>query len=279
MFQYATARRLAEKHSTILKLDVTGFESYKLHRYSLHCFNIWEYLATQVEIEEYLHNRPSYLSTILELVRISPKKKSSNTVYKETAFNFDSVILEASNNSYLQGYWQSDKYFEDIEDVLRREFTFKYPQDHKNREISQLIQDTVSVSLHIRRTDYVTNPSAYAVHGVCDLDYYERCINYIAEKINNPYFFIFSDDPDWAKENIKINFPTIIIAHNNASKNYEDLRLMSQCQHNIIANSTFSWWGAWLNDNPDKIVCTPRQWFNDSYRDTTDLIPDTWLTL
>ena len=268
LFQYATARRLAETHSTILKFDVTGFEKYKLHRYSLHSFHVWEYLATQTEINLIQWNLFNRL-----------KNKLSSSDGTEMQFDFDPKILDAPNNILLDGYWQSEKYFADITDILRREFVVKYQQDAQSEIFSDRIQSTESVSLHVRRADYVQNALTNKIHGTCDQDYYDRAIRYIAERVNHPHFFIFSDEPEWVKDNLKIGFPMTVVDCNDASRNYEDLRLMSTCKHNIIANSSFSWWGAWLNPNPDKLVITPEQWFNDKKRNTKDLIPEQWVKM
>ena len=136
-----------------------------------------------------------------------------------------------------------------------------------------------SVSIHVRRGDYLTNPVTFQTHGLCDIDYYKKAIDEILDLVDKPHFFIFSDDQSWAKSNIIFGAPTDYVMHNNSLKNYEDLRLMSYCRHHIIANSSFSWWGAWLGNNPEKIVIAPKKWFNDPKIDTTDLIPDTWLRL
>ena len=314
MFQYAAGRKLAEKHSTILKLDVTGFEEYKLHRYSLHCFHVWEHLATKSEIEE-IQNKPqiatpkildSSKSEINDLyddsrsllsrfkrkfiskskskvqdftspVKLESEKYSSLLVEKH--FHFNEEFLDAKNNIILDGYWQSEKYFFDITDILRREFTIKYPQNFQSQKFADLIQNNNSVSLHVRRTDYVQNALTNKIHGTCDQSYYEQCVRYIAEKVSDPHFFVFSDEPQWAKDNLKLGFSTTIVDCNDASRNYEDLRLMSMCKHNIIANSSFSWWGAWLNPNTSKLVLAPKKWFNDTTRDPKDLIPEQWIKL
>lgn len=280
MFQYATARRLAEKHSTILKLDISGFEQYKLHRYSLHCFHIWEYPATDNEIKKVCGDN--------NLFRKVSKKLSSNfkhlpynnpKILIEKHFHFDPHILDSLNNVLLDGYWQSEKYFSDIPDVLHREFVIKYQQDPTSAKFAEQIQTTESVSVHVRRTDYVNNSFTNQIHGTCDQKYYAKAVQYVGDQISNPHFFIFSDEPGWARDNLKLGFPTTIVDCNDASRNYEDLRLMSLCKHNIIANSTFSWWGAWLNKNPDKLVYAPKKWFNDSSINTKDLIPDTWIKI
>jgi hypothetical protein len=275
MFQYATARRLAEKHSTILKLDITGFETYKLRRYSLHCFQIWEYLATQAEIETICGKSPSRLSQKISSKLGFKNPKNSNLIL-EKQFNFEPEILVLPNNVLLEGYWQSEKYFVDISDILRREFVVKYQQDSQSQKFANLIQSTESVSLHVRRTDYVQDTLTNKIHGTCDRDYYDRCVRYIGDRISNPHFFIFSDEPQWAKDNLKIGFPMTIVDCNDASRNYEDLRLMSMCKHNIIANSSFSWWSGWLNANPSKSILAPKKWWQDETRNSNDVIPESW---
>jgi hypothetical protein len=285
MFQYATGRRLAEKHSTILKLDVSGFEVYKLHRYSLHCFHIWEYLATQNEVTQVLtglNQAQGHVSRLTKwkrklLAMLLQQKRHSPYYIDEKYFQFDATILDAPNPVILEGYWQTEKYFADISDILRREFVVKYTSDPASQRFAAMIQHTNAVSLHVRRADYVQNQITNQIHGTCDQAYYEQCVQYIAARVSDPHFFIFSDEPEWARENLNLHFPTTIVDCNDASRNYEDLRLMSLCQHNIIANSSFSWWGAWLNGNPDKIVCAPKQWFKDNSRNTQDLIPSSWI--
>ncbi|MCX6984700.1 MAG: alpha-1,2-fucosyltransferase [Lentisphaerae bacterium] len=280
MFQYAAARRLAEKHSAVLKLDITRFEEYKLHKYGLHCFQIMECMATQAEIESIRGNQ-NILSRLKR--KVSSKLGFNNPKKRrwifEKQFHFDAEILEAPDNVILEGYWQSEKYFADIADILRREFVIKYEQDIQSRKFADLIQSTESVSLHVRRTDYVQDVSTNRLFGTCDRDYYGLCVRYIGDRISNPHLFVFSDDPQWAKDNLEFDFPMTFVDCNDASRNYEDLRLMSLCKHNIIANSSFSWWGGWLNANPDKIIIAPQSWFKDGSRNTKDLIPDQWIKL
>jgi hypothetical protein len=287
MFQYALGRHLAEKNSTLLKLDLSGFEIYKLHRYGLHCFKIWEYVATIEEIEAFKRKNPPcakrWVSKIGKRLSILTSATSdfyqSRSVIKENRFNFEPSVLEAKGNIYLEGYWQSGRYFSEIRDFLLREFAFKYEQDVKSLEIAEQIQETESVSLHIRRGDYVHDPLTNHVHGLCSINYYKNAVNYITQKIPNCHFFLFSDDHPWVCENFNLDYPVTIVDCNNASTNYEDLRLMSLCHHNIIANSSFSWWGAWLNTNPEKIVLAPEKWFNDSILDTKDLLPESWVKI
>ena len=145
-----------------------------------------------------------------------------------------------------------------------------------NQAASLAIRACESVSVHIRRGDYLSNPAFYRFHGVCAVEYYEAAVGHLAGAVENPCFFLFSDDLDWARRNLRLDYPVTYVDHNGEDKDYEDLRLMSQCKHHIIANSSFSWWAAWLCANPGKIVIAPRKWFNDPNIDTADIIPASW---
>lgn len=282
MFQYAVGRKLSLLNKTELKLDLsflldrTPRPNFTYRDYNLNIFNLNIEFATQKEIKPFI----SYLDSRIKRKIYTYLFLGRNNKYiDEKQFTCDPDILKLTGNLYLDGYWQTEKYFSDIKNILCNDFTIKIPQDKKNQEMTKIIKNTNSVSLHIRRGDYIENKQIYNVHGICDLDYYYNCINLFLKKLKNPHFFIFSDDHQWAKENLKLDCPMIFIDHNDASKNYEDLRLMSQCRHNIIANSTFSWWGAWLNQNHHKIVYAPQKWFSDSSRNTKDLISDQWIKL
>jgi len=276
LFQYALGCYLTEKYHTELKLDISGFDNYKLWKYELDKFNIIEDFANPEELKIPYFKKRNGIKKILFKLLYKPKKMS---YIVEKHFHFDSCIINLPDNVYLDGCWQSEKYFKEIQDIIRKDFTFKLPAEGKNKELLEQISSVNSVSLHVRRGDYITNSSANKVHGVCSLDYYNECIKYIVEKVNNPHFFIFSDEPEWVKENLTIPYFITIVDNNDKDKGYEDMRLMSNCKHNIIANSSFSWWGAWLNNNPDKIVIAPQKWFNHSDFDTKDLIPDKWVKI
>lgn len=176
------------------------------------------------------------------------------------------------------GYWQSEKYFKNIESDIRREFTLKKILDSKFDNIIEKINNTPSISVHIRRGDYINDPKTKAFHNVCNLDYYSTAIDTIKAQVNNPTFFVFSDDIDWAEKNLNTNSPTFWIS-NLGGEDYKELILMSKCKHNIISNSSFSWWGAWLNQNPDKIVIGPKQWFAHKTSNELDILPKTWLQI
>lgn len=276
MFQYAAGRRLAHVLAVKLKLDVTWLGKPGSRAYSLENFNVQENFASASEI--------AAVAPIGGLRHALAKKwpKKWPKYIQEKHFHFDPEILNLPDDVYLKGYWQSEKYFSDIAGIIRREFTVKTPPGGRNREISELITSKQSVSLHIRRGDYVTSRKTKQHHGVCDLDYYFRCVDYLKQLVKNAHFFIFSDDPQWARDNLKQLCPTTFVDHNRPDKDYEDLRLMSQCKHNIITNSTFSWWGAWLNPGKDKIILAPKQWFAKKIQVSTktdDLFPSGWILL
>jgi len=276
MFQYALGRYLSVKNDTELKLDITGFESYKLHKYSLDAFSIEKKVAPKNELEGF----KKYKAKSGRRWFLYNKFVANNSMYfQEKGFAFDPEALRLCGDAYIDGYWQSEKYFKGIESTIRAEFSFVLPQGEKDKEISELIRKCNSVSIHIRRADYVTDAATNNAHGTCPIEYYDKAIKIMVGKVTNPHFFIFSDDHEWVKQNIKINHPVVYIDHNNADTNYQDLRLMASCKHNIIANSSFSWWGAWLNENPNKIVIAPQKWFADTSKNDCDLIPSTWIRI
>jgi hypothetical protein len=285
MFQYALGRHLAQRNSSLLKLDISSYELDKSRRYGLFCFNILEHFASVEEINLIKGNNARF-SRFSSKIRqkfsfINPPKSDSlwKINCKESRLSFDPAVLKLKGNIYLEGYWQSDKYFSDIRDILLNEFYVKDKINVVKKELEEKICNTNSVSLHLRRGDYVSNHITNLYHGLCSLDYYKKAVDQIVQKISNVHFYIFSDEPVWVKENFKLDYPVTIIDNNSVSSDYEDLRLMSLCHHNIIANSSFSWWGAWLNKNPGKIVYAPQKWFNDRSLDTQDLIPESWIKL
>jgi len=265
MFQYALGRTLSHLHNTELLLDTTGFEKYKLHKYGLDKFN----LNNNVNITEGIPPKKQYLPRLF-------KHYYNRKHIKEKNYNFDPNILKVENG-YLDGYWQSDKYFN--RNIIKNDFGFKIEQNDTNKLISDNIKNCNSVSVHIRRGDYVYNKLTNKVHGTCNQDYYNDAISLILDKVREPSFFIFSDDIQWVKNNLQLPHSSIFIDNNTVDTNYEDMRLMSHCKHNIIANSSFSWWGAWLNNKYNKIVITPKKWFNDKSLGIKDRIPEGWIKI
>jgi hypothetical protein len=277
MFQYACARRIASTRQVTLKLDLTGFASYDLRRYALDVFQISAEIASGAEVRRF--RRRALLETRAPRWLRSMLPNGRHTVVRERSFEFDADALDIEGSLLLEGYWQSEKYFAEVADLIREEFMLRRPLDPRNVALAALIGEVNAVSVHVRRGDYVTNPRTHQVHGVCSMEYYERAVRTIAERERHSHLFVFSDDPKWTKEHLRFPFPTVYVEGNEGEKHCDDLRLMSLCRHNIIANSSFSWWGAWLNRNPGKTVVAPAKWFNVDGMNTRDLLPETWLRL
>jgi hypothetical protein len=196
----------------------------------------------------------------------------------EQGYNLNEDVLSAPSNSYLVGYWQSEAYFADIREQLLLELTPLESPAPEDLTMIERMQQTESVSVHVRRGDYVSLSSASAYHGLCTLDYYTKALEYIRERVRAPTLFVFSDDPDWTSANLQSPFPTYYINHNTSEKAFQDLRMMTHCNHHVIANSSFSWWGAWLADSSKQIVVAPAKWFQAN-RPTPDLLPSHWARL
>jgi Glycosyl transferase family 11 len=281
LFQYAAGRRLAQFRGVDLKLDITGFSnpSYRTKRhYELAAFNVVQTFATEVDIIKLTRPCTGLLPHLFH--RIARKSvRLPKSYIKEPHYHFDPRILNLPDDVYLDGYWQSEQYFADIAELIRKEVTVKVPLVGRNADVAREIADCKAVSLHVRRGDYVNDEVTHEVHGTCGLDYYARAVDFIASRINNPVFFVFSDDPAWVREQLKMPHSMKIVDHNGPEHGYEDMRLMSLCNHHIIANSSFSWWGAWLNSRQDKIVLAPKRWLNNSDVDTRDICPDSWVRL
>ena len=279
MFQYALGRCLAYKNNTSLELDIIGFgaiESDTPRKYELDVFGISALIAAPDEIKKMRGREKTRLERTIYRLSDGLIPIYGRRHIVERHFYFDPGILNLRSDFYLDGYWQSEKYFKDIEGIIRKEFTVKAAPDFANKEIADKISKCNAVSIHIRRGDYAYSPATNEYHGLCSLSYYENAVNIITKNVNEPSFFIFSDDPEWVKENLKLKYPVFYVDHNGPEKAYEDMRLMSLCKHHIIANSSFSWWGAWLSANSQKIVVAPKKWFNNPKIDAGDLIPQTW---
>ena len=275
MFQYAVGKHLAIKNNTELKLDISAFDWYHLHAYRLDNFNINATIATKEEISIMSkYGRYEHLFRhALDL--ITPYYE--RTYIRQREQSFDPNILKVGGNAYLAGYWASEKYFIDIADEIRKDFTLKKEPDWITAKISGEIVNTNSVSLHIRRTDYVD------MGVTLPLDYYDRAIDDVCKHIDNPHFFVFSDDHKWAEENLSLPYPATFVMENGAEKDYNDIYLMSLCRCHIVANSTFSWWGAWLDPNKKKRVYVPKNWFQNSPTSNMtvniimkDINPESW---
>jgi hypothetical protein len=278
MFQYATAKALALRHHVDMKVDISflNLDSegiYTQRKYELSIFNTPIQIATANEKEQFfVDNSNKITQKFKELFPLLAKDFYAT----EKGIKYNKEFLNYPKNTYLDGFWQSELYFKNFEAIIKNDFSFNQNTIVLNKHFLLKIESCNSISLHVRRGDYVLNNDANQFHGLCSLDYYNSAIRYIEMKINNIEIFVFSDDINWCKENLKYNFPIHFMDTNDA---YSDLYLMTKCKHNIIANSSYSWWGAWLNTNKEKIVIAPKQWFADQSVITQDIIPAQWIKL
>ena len=272
MFQYAYAKALQQRGYEV-KIDISAFGSYDLHQYGLDKYNIDLEASTKKENDKFYKN--NIFSKILRKLGLDFSKK-----IKEKSLLFDSDLLNIEDDSYIEGYFQSEKYFKNIREVIIKQFTINQKVSNYAIEIENKIKNSQnSCSLHIRRGDYL-NSTNINIHGICDIEYYKNAMKYLEEKVGNLNYFIFSDDIEWVKDNLVIE-NAIYIESKEKRIPHEDIYLMSLCQHNIIANSSFSWWGAWLNQNENKIIIAPKRWFADDtmQKQSGDIVCESWVRL
>lgn len=294
MFQYAAGKSLAVRLGTELCLDITWFKTNREREFHLPFLNIESRIATRQESDKFI-DRPGLLARLRKWFCFDaatdprrpshqppsnkePRPSSKGIYYKEPHFHYDKTLESLSGEVYLDGYWQSEKYFRAIAGVIREQFAVRTAPDARNRDFAQRISSCESVGLHLRRGDYATNPEFNLVHGLCDAQYYFQAVTLLLSESESLEFFVFTDNPEWAKQHFQIPSPFVVVDHNGPLRDYEDLRLLSLCKHTIMANSTFSWWGAWLNANSSKRVIAPGRWFQTQI-DESDLIPDGWRRL
>jgi hypothetical protein len=282
LFQYAFGRALSLKSNCELVVDISSYEWDKLRQYSLNVFNLPIRKATQIEINNIKKSKVSLINRILYSLLGDPIPYYLFSVIKEKSFKYDlNFNLFRTKNVYLEGYWQSEKYFKNIQFILQNELKVNEDKLSIDYNLNKhlIIHKKNSVSIHVRRGDYVSNRVTSEYHGICDMNYYLQAINFFEELIEEPFFFVFSDDKNYVKENFG-NKKNVLVVE-NIPYDYEELLLMSTCDHNIIANSSFSWWGAWLNANSNKKVIAPKKWFvnNEMQRLSSDLLPLEWIKI
>ena len=280
MFQFAAARALALRTGATLKLDVSAFPRDKLRRYDLSVYALAEHipLASEAELAHCEQKKPRGLALIgkaLGLPRIGGG--AAIPAIREAHFHYDPALATAQPPAYVVGYWQCERYFADHANQIRRDFTPRQPLEPENAAIADVIHRRTAVSLHVRRGDYVSDAKIQSVHGVCGLDYYARAMAAVEAQVASPHYIVFSDDPDWTRANLTSPHPMTFVTCNSAERGFRDMQLMSLCHHHIIANSSFSWWGAWLNARADKVVVAPERWFASGGKDARDLVPAGWV--
>lgn len=272
MFQYAFLLSL-KQHFAKVKADLTGFETYELHQgFELKkVFDIDLEPASSLELRVYSSESRDWLTR--KLRRIYGTKHAE--YHERQEFSYDPTVYEDPSPRWFWGYWQHHAYIQMQEGNLRRAFQFKEALDGKNQSLVQTMALNNTVSVHVRRGDYLGHS---ILGGICDFNYYQQAIACLKEKIESPLFVFFSNDMEWCRANFSMK-NALYVDWNKGNNSYKDMQMMSCCKHHIIANSSFSWWGAWLNPSRDKIVVSPKKWINDSKAETSALILPDWVKI
>ena len=271
LFQYATGRHLSIKNNTGLVLDTSNYlidtnnRHYELDRYNIKAKTANIITCIFVRLGKYI------IPKITQNIRLPIKYVKERNTY------FNNEILSEQRNIILDGYWQSEEYFKDIRDIILDDLTLLSSPDKENKKMLKRINNSNSVCLHVRRGDYVSDPLLREFLGSLTPENYNKAINSICDRLNDPEFFIFSDDPEWCKRNIITDRPHTYVDINGPDKAPEDLRLMSACKHFIMANSSFSWWAAWLAEKVGTIIIAPKRWYRE--KDEGDIVPKRWLRI
>jgi hypothetical protein len=276
MFQYAAARSVAIRTGANLRLDLSWFGTDPNRTYALAPF--------QIQAETYGERsdtqRKSSLTALLQRIKCYViQGDQALPKYTEKSFRFDRALETIKAPIYLEGYFQSEIYFKSISKNIVDEFSVRDIPRPQTQELLNEIKSSESICVHIRRGDYVGNSKANEYHGTCSMGYYAQGINAVASRLNTPHCFVFSDEPEWTHRNFESEFPFSVVDIHGPNDAHEDLRLMSACQHFVIANSSLSWWGAWLGKSADKQVIAPKKWFKKDGVDTNDLLPKNWIRL
>ncbi len=270
LFQYAAGKALSSRLGVPIKLEtLTSLNKKKSRDLELDKFLIDFELATPGEVRSFV--------LFPQLYRHFPNLIAGTNVYREPFFQYDRNFNKLKDPVYLDGFWQSPFYFQDIEELIRKEFSIRKEFINHLEVKGSEFRKIDSVSVHIRRTDFM-KPKAAAYHGVLPSSYYHAAISLIKERVPGAILYFFSDDIEWVKQNLNPTGDSVFVSETTKSA-IEDFFLMSSCRHNIIANSSFSWWAAWLNSSGQKIVIAPSKWFARPEINTSDLIPKDWIRL
>jgi hypothetical protein len=265
MFQYAAARSLSKKYNTDLILNTEYFYNTPLkdvkRKYQLNVFNIDKNIKIEAKI-----------NPIIKFIQKIFLKFFGDKIQIFIA----NLILKIKLSVYLNGYFQNEKYFLDIREILLEEFTLNKEINEETKKIKEVIEKSEAICLNVRRGDYL-RPDYLKIYGICSMEYYNQALEYIKDRVKKPLICIFSDDPEWVKKEFKID--NVLFTDNTTISEYEQMYLMSLCKHNIIANSSFAWWGAWLNQNPNKIVIGPKQWLVNKTSEEIDIMPKDWIKI
>ncbi|WP_040817456.1 alpha-1,2-fucosyltransferase [Litoreibacter arenae] len=272
LFQYATARAVSLRQGVELVLDTRLAPPGSHWAFGLDHFNISARIAEPSELPPSKDNFFKYV--MWRAFGHDP------AFMRERGLGYQSRIAQAPDGTYLHGYFQSERYFADVLDHLENELRIVTPPDTRNAEYADRIASAGhTVSLHVRRGDYVETSKSNSTHATCDEAYYLRALARLSEGKSDLKVFVFSDDPEWVRDNLKLPYDTTPVGHNGPDKPHEDLRLMSCCSDHVIANSTFSWWGGWLDRRPEARVVGPAKWFNNPKLVNPDILPERWIAI
>ncbi len=275
MFQYAYGHYLAQRHGCQLVLDLESYAQQPQHGYGLFHFCID---AAPLSSEQRRLVPRRYRSAQHRGWRDWWPRRGL-VRHKESPFGFREQHLAVGDNRYLVGYWQSERFFPGQREELLQHFRLRAPLSDASRRVADDMRATASVAVHVRRGDYVQHAAAAKLYCQLDADYYRSAIEQWSCQQTAPRIFVFSNDLVWCRQHLQLPWPTTFVDHNSAETAHEDLVLMSQAQCAVIANSTFSWWAAWLNNRPDRVVYAPPAWFQPNTLDGSSIVPASWRTL
>lgn len=276
LFQYAAARSLADRLGCDLVLDLRGLDVNGDRPFQLGLYRIRASIANSQQLQDFPDWRASRWGRICCIFSQLAPAIFTFPVFWPRSFAFDPRFDKISRPVYLVGYWQSEKNFAWNRTNLLQDTQLLESLPPSTPLLNE-IRNTNSVALHIRRGDYVSNNAAAKFHGLCEMAYYEAAVNALKVRFSDIHVFVFSDEPAWAKTHLRLDVPTFYVDANPTDKGHIDLELMSHCRHHVIANSSFSWWGAWRSQSAGQVVHAPRRWFADPTTDTSDVIPERWI--
>jgi hypothetical protein len=284
MFQYALGRCLAKKNSDELELDLTFLldrtprENFVFRDYCLDVFDIHPRFTFLSDVGRLAHMRRFLAQSGQLALRAKQAVGVAPKVVREESFAFHPEILQLKGNIYLDGYWQSYRYFREIEDLIRKEFALNSTSVSAHK-LAERMRSTQSVCVNVRRGDYVRLAPTMASLGFVGAEYYAESMKMVLARVREPKVFVFSDEIEWCADHLRFDCPTTFVGHEYAGEKFRDyLYLMTLCKHFIIPNSSFGWWGAWLS-NSGGIVVAPKRWFKANEWDARDLVPERWLRL
>lgn len=274
MFQYAAGRRLALARGVPLRLDLGWYDD-QPPQDTQRAYELGVYAADDQVTKASVPLPEAHTRLGLLRQRASNALGRGPRVLRQRGTSFDPAVLDAPDGTHLVGYWQSERFFADHAATIRADLVLRSPlREAAADTLARIETDPAAVSLHVRRGDYISNPNASRFHGTMGADYYQRAVDLIVERAGGPVrLYVFSDDPDWCEDQLQLGHEQTVLRGNSS---HEDLALMRACRHHVIANSSFSWWGAWLDGRPETIVVAPERWAIDAGSDFSAIYADGW---